>query len=196
MVLVGNDHAVHRRNVTLAGHVAQELARIVEADDPAREVGERESARCEERQRFFVRGGVDAERTEDAQLLVDDLIGVEARRSPAAAGSGDHDGAAPFRELHGLRERGGRLGGDVDHDVGQPAGGVAQCRNGIGRLDVDREVGAELACDCRARSRRGAPSPVTMTKLAPAFLAAAAAEMPRTPGPSTATTSPRWSRAR
>src|SRR5204862_1914501 len=60
-----------------------------------------------------------------------------------AADAADHD-AAPLRgELEGLRERRGRLGGDVDDHVGETAGRVLQRLDRVVDRDVDDEVGAE-----------------------------------------------------
>ena len=71
---------MHRRRVALAGHVAQErghrrrspATRRRRSANGNRAVASRSSA-------ARVRGGVDAERADDPQLLVDDEVGVEAR---------------------------------------------------------------------------------------------------------------------
>ena len=115
----GRDHAVdRRRRVALAGQRADEVLGAVELGDPPGEVGERVPARRQQVERGAVRGRVDAERAEDAELLVDDEVGPE-RPAPDAAGAGQHDRAAGAGERDGLRERGRRLGRDVDDDVGQ-----------------------------------------------------------------------------
>ena len=114
-------------------------------------------------------------------------------RSPASRrsrGSRDDDGAARAGEADRLAERGRRLGGDVDDDVGE----TARSRRAARAPDRSSSTStARSAPNSRAAASRGAsraPRPVTITKPAPACFAAAHAEMPRTPGPSTATTSP------
>ena len=136
-------------------------------------------------------GASRAERADDPQLLQHHHVRHETRRACAPpAGSCDDDGAAGAGEFDRLRERGGRLGGDVDDDIGQPAGGVAKRRDGIVDGNVDGQVGAEPRRQRQAGRRPSAPRPVIITNSAPASLAAAAAHSPRMPGPSTATTSP------
>ena len=90
-----------------------------------------------------VRVGVDAEGAEDAQLLVDDVVGVDAGGG-LTAGAGDDEGAAAAGERHALRERGRRVGGDVDDDVGAArAGGPPEGGHRVLLGHVDDEVGAE-----------------------------------------------------
>ena len=109
---------------------------------------EREAPRGEQRERLGVRGGIDAQRAEHAQLLVDDLIGIEGgSNGPASARSRDDDRPAGPGELDGLPERGGCLRGDVDHDIGETARGVPQGADRIDRVDIDGEIGTELGRD-------------------------------------------------
>jgi hypothetical protein len=73
------DDAVHGRcGGALTRHVEQQLLDIAEADHRSGEVGERVATYGDEVECGAVRGGVDAERADDAQLLVDDVDGVEA----------------------------------------------------------------------------------------------------------------------
>ncbi len=116
------------------------------------------------------------------------MVGLELRHRTAAR-PGHDDGATGAGERDGLRERFGRLGRDVDDDVGQASRRIPQRAYRIGVRDVDGKVGAEVGGDGEPFGIR-APRPVTITNAAPASFAAAAAERPRTPGPSTATTSP------
>ena len=109
----------------------------------AGQVFERIAARHQQVERFAVGGHVHAERAEDAQFLVHDVIGVEAWRLWDATCAGQHDGAARTGELDRLCESGRGLGRDIDHDVCFGAGGVAQRPVGIIDRDIHRQVGAE-----------------------------------------------------
>src|SRR5262245_32878050 len=144
-ILAGHDHRVHGRDLALAGHDREQRLGAVEAGDAPGERGEGEPAGREEVERGRVRRRVDAERPGDAELLVDDLIRIEVGRARAVTTcSRDDDRPAATRERDRLREGGGCLGRDVDDDVGETAGRVPQRADGVGRADVDREVGAEL----------------------------------------------------
>ena len=129
--------------VTFTGHALHERLEPGEADRLTGQVGERVPPAGQHVERRPVRGDVDAERAEHAQLLVDDVVGVEAGRLGVPAGAGDHDGAAGAGERDGLGERERRLGRDVDDDVGQTAGGGWQRGDRVVDRHVDRQVGAE-----------------------------------------------------
>ena len=60
---------------------------------------------------------VDAERAHDPQLLVDEMVGLESRRTTATTCPRDHDRPTWTSQGHSLGEGGGCLRGDVDDHV-------------------------------------------------------------------------------
>ena len=105
--------------VAAARHRIEQPLDGVEPPDPSGEIGEGVAARLEELECGAVGSGVDAERADDRQLLVYDMVGIEAWCGGIAAGPGQDDGAAWSGEGDGLAESLRRLGGDVDDDVGE-----------------------------------------------------------------------------
>ena len=142
----------------------------------------------EQLERGTVRGRVDTERAEHPQLLVDE-VGSNPGVSSIPASLRPPPSRPGRASLDRLREHVGRLCRHVDHDVGERTRRVAQGAHRIVVRDVDGEVGAELARD-------GEPFGVTCAAArdhhepGARLFAAAATPKPRTPGPSTATTSP------
>ena len=115
------------------------------------ELRERVPVAGEEVEGGAVRVGVHAEGAEDAQLLVDDVVGVEVGGGLAAR-AGDDEGAAAAGERQPLRERGRRVGGDVDDDVGAArAGGPPEGGHRVLLGHVHHQVGAEALGRLEAR---------------------------------------------
>ena len=156
----------------LAAHALQQHLETVESDDFAGKVGEGEPAAHQEIQGGSIGLRVDPERAEDAQLLVDDVVGLEPGRvrRPRVPASTTVPPVPGQRDR--LAERGRGLGGDVDHDVGEPAGRVAQ-RAAPGRSSARRRPRGRRRTRGASASRSAsrAPVPVTITKPAPASLA-------------------------
>jgi hypothetical protein len=70
-----------RRSLALPGETLQQRFELVEAGDLTWQLGEGVPARGEHLERRPVGGDIDPERTDDAQLLVDDVVGLEIRRA-------------------------------------------------------------------------------------------------------------------
>src|SRR5205809_977707 len=74
-----------------------------------------------------------------------------AAATTASARARDDDRASGPGELDRLRERFGRLGRDVDHDVGETAGLIPQGAYRIDHVDIDCEIRTELGRDGEPR---------------------------------------------
>src|SRR3546814_5589088 len=75
-----SDLAVDWRGAALAGHGAQQCLDTVEPDDRPLQIGEGIAAGGQQVEGGAVGDHVDAERALDAQLLVHDVVGLEAGR--------------------------------------------------------------------------------------------------------------------
>ena len=92
---------------------------------------------------------------DERELAQDDQVGDESLHRREVLEPREEDRAAGADELHRERDRRGRDGCDVHHDVGHPpAGDLGDALHGILGLDVDRGVGTQA----RVR-RRSAPRP-------------------------------------
>ncbi len=150
---------MHRwRTAALAGHSLQYRLEAGEAGNLARQLGEREPAARQQIERGAVRPHVHPEGAEHPQLLVDDVVWVEAGDVAATAGTGYDDRAAGSSERDRLGERGGRLRRHVNDDVRESSGRGAEETDGVIGGDVDGQVGAEPRRHCQPASV-GRPDP-------------------------------------
>ena len=146
----------------------------VEADHLPRQVGERVPAGRQQVEGGAVGVGVDAERADDAELLVDDVVGVEAgrRRRPRVPATTTvppaRASATPWAKAAGALA----VTSTTTSAPPEPVAAPERARPGPPRSR--RPPGRRRSA--RPRSRRGwsrSPAPVTITNPAPASLAAA-----------------------
>ena len=110
--------------VAFACHRCEQVLEVFESDAATRQAVEGVAAGRQQVECGAVGHRVHAERTENAQFLHHDQVGNESWCAGVeSAGARNDDGAAGPGKADRLRERGRRHRGDVNHDVGQAAGG-------------------------------------------------------------------------
>ena len=178
--------------VALARHRAQEVSAPSSPTTRRGRSANGIAAGGEQVERRPVGGGVDAERAEDRAAPCRRCGRAEAGRHRRARGAGDHDGAAGARPARSPgANAAGRLGGDVDDDVGEPAGrrraaprpgrrSATSTARSAPNVGGQREALGVARAAAGDHHEAGARPPWPRPR----------ADSPRTPGPSTATTSP------